>query len=147
MARKTSLLPAAIIALVMLWAAGAQTAYLENVPTTLTQPDGTVLNCFISGDEFYHRVHDAAGFTIVPDPSTGWYVYAQRKGDDLAPSSFKAGGTNPADRLQPGLMPSPDRLKALHQGLTGMAGKGDRAPKAPTTGSINNVVIFIRFAD
>ena len=147
MARKTRLLAAAIAALAMMWVARAQAAYLENVPTTLTQPDGTVLNCFISGDEFYHRVHDAAGFTIVPDPATGWYVYAQRKGDDLAPSLFKAGAADPAGRLQPGLMPAPERLKALHQGLPGMAGKGDPAPKAPATGSINNIVIFIRFAD
>jgi hypothetical protein len=29
-------------------------AYLQNVPQTITQPDGTTLECFATGDEFYN---------------------------------------------------------------------------------------------
>ena len=28
-------------------------AYLENIPLTLYQPDGTTVDCFATGDEFY----------------------------------------------------------------------------------------------
>ena len=52
----------------------AQAAYLENVPVTLVQPNGDTLRCFATGDEFYHRLHDAQGFTIVQDHTTGYYV-------------------------------------------------------------------------
>jgi hypothetical protein len=52
--------------------APAWAVYLENVPTTLTQPDGRTVACLIDGDEFFHRVHDAAGYTIIPDPASGW---------------------------------------------------------------------------
>lgn len=47
-----------------------QAAPLTNVPIKLTQPDGTVLNVFASGDEFYNWVHDKDNYTIIPDPAT-----------------------------------------------------------------------------
>lgn len=39
-------------------------APLKNVRQTLKQPDGTIINCYASGDEFYHWLHDKEGFTI-----------------------------------------------------------------------------------
>ena len=51
-------------------------AYLRNIPMTVTQPDGTILQCFASGDEFFNYLHDADGFTIIQHPQTGYYVYA-----------------------------------------------------------------------
>jgi len=40
-------------------AAFAEPAF--NIPMSLTQPDGSVLECFASGDEFFHYFHDAQG--------------------------------------------------------------------------------------
>jgi M6 family metalloprotease-like protein len=63
--------------------------YLENVPYKLTQPDGEVLNVFITGDEFFRRVHDSEGYSIVMG-NGGWYYYAlyDPVADDLIPSQF-----------------------------------------------------------
>ena len=60
----------------------ANAAPVRNMPVKRLQPNGDTLNCFISGDEYYHRLHDANGYTIVQSPSTGWYVYADRQWDD-----------------------------------------------------------------
>ena len=53
-------------------------APLFNVPTTVTQPDGTVLELYSSGDEFFNYIHDANGFLIMKNDE-GWYVYAQEE--------------------------------------------------------------------
>lgn len=34
------------------------------------------MRCFLTGDEYYHRLHDAKGYTIVQNPETGYWVYA-----------------------------------------------------------------------
>jgi len=64
-------------------------AYLENVPTQLVQPNGELLNLFITGDEFFRRVHDSDGYSIVPG-SDGWYYYAlyDAEIDELVPSEY-----------------------------------------------------------
>ncbi len=72
--------------------------YLENVPYQLTQPNGEVLNVFITGDEFYRRVHDSNGYSIVPG-NDGWYYYAMYDAvlDDLIPSEFVVTATQRTD--------------------------------------------------
>ena len=50
-------------------------APLKNIPARITQPDGKVIDCFASGDEFYNYLHDANGFTIVR-AENGYYCYA-----------------------------------------------------------------------
>ncbi|MDR0368111.1 MAG: hypothetical protein LBH82_03095, partial [Bacteroidales bacterium] len=46
-------------------------AYLKNVPQTLTQPDGSIIHCFATGDEFHNWLHDSLGYTIIQDATTG----------------------------------------------------------------------------
>ena len=64
-------------------------AYLENIPTQLVQPNGEVLNLFKTGDEFYNRVHDSEGYSIVKGKD-GWYYYAiyDEINDQLIPSEY-----------------------------------------------------------
>jgi len=64
-------------------------AYLKNVPYQLVQPNGEILNTFITGDEFYQRVHDSEGYSIVLRED-GWYCYAlyDEINDELIPSDF-----------------------------------------------------------
>lgn len=59
------------MALMFTLAASASAMPLFNVPTTLVQPNGDTLHCFVSGDEYYHRLHDADGYTIVQNQQTG----------------------------------------------------------------------------
>ena len=63
--------------------------YLENVPFRLVQPNGEVLDVFITGDEFYRRVHDKEGYSIILR-GDGWYVYALYNSDldELEPSKY-----------------------------------------------------------
>lgn len=119
---------------------------VDNMPFTITQPDGTTFDCFITGDEFYRRVHDENNFTIIKDSSTGFFVYARSDGENLIPTKFKAGSIDPE---AVGLTPN------LYENISNLEKEIDEyfAPlkttdyKAPTTGVLNNLVIFIRFSD
>ena len=121
-------------------------APLRDIPTELTQPDGSTFKCYMSGDEYYHRYHDQDGFTIIQNPQTGWYVFAQKQGPDLSLSEFRAGIDNPGTAgLAPNLMPD---KSILSQKIVDIRGPDGRSyGRAPTTGSINSLCIFIRFSD
>jgi len=72
-----------------------EAAYLKFVPSKITQPDGSVIECFLTGDEFYNWRHDKDGYTIIKNPKTRWFVYAVRSGDTLAATDYVFGNTNP----------------------------------------------------
>ncbi|MBR4217933.1 MAG: M6 family metalloprotease domain-containing protein [Bacteroidales bacterium] len=130
----------------------AQAAYLTNVPRTVVQPNGDTLHCFISGDEFHHWLHDKDGYTIIQDKQTGYYVYAIREGEALAPTSYIAGKVNPASV---GLAPYQNisaslwmqkreqmEAPARKMDMSSVATKGEK-----NHGVLNNIIIFINFAD
>ncbi len=121
-------------------------AYLRNQPITDKQPDGTVLNLYASGDEFYNWVHDKEGYTIMLNDK-GWYVYAMQKGSDITQSSAIVGKDNPAaSGIKPLVNKSPEEIGRIRRSgyqRTNSNGIGN----APHTGAINNIVIFIRFSD
>lgn len=92
-----------ITTLLLCMAAFSYAAHIDNVPRVLIQPNGDTLRCFASGDEFYLRLHDEKGFTIVQDKQTGYYVYAEKRDGQVMPTAWVAGTCNPADKgLQPG---------------------------------------------
>ena len=62
-----------LLAMLLLGATSVFSAPFQNVKKILKQPDGTELHCFASGDEFYNRLHDADGFTIV-QAENGYFV-------------------------------------------------------------------------
>ncbi len=66
----------------------AYCSHFENLPTTITQPNGVVVNCFVTGDEYYSWLHDANNFTIVQNSNTGYYCYALLQNDELVPSIY-----------------------------------------------------------
>ena len=47
-----------------------------NIPVALIQPDDSIINCFISGDEYYHWFHDENNYTIIQSNKDGYYYYA-----------------------------------------------------------------------
>ena len=51
----------------------SQGAYLQNIPVNLYQPDHSILNCMITGDEYYVRIHDDNNYTIIQNPVDGYY--------------------------------------------------------------------------
>lgn len=119
--------------------------YMQNLPSQVTQPDGTILNLLASGDEFYNKLHDANGYTIIQSQTDGYYYYAQKIGEELVPSAWRVGSTNPAVvNLTPNLNISEAAYK---EKARQMRSRNTRNTHAPSTGTVNNICILIRFAD
>jgi M6 family metalloprotease-like protein len=122
-------------------------ALLFNVPQTITQPDGTVIHCLASGDEFSNRLHDADDYTIVQNYKNGKYVYAVPEGTGLKASDYVVGQFDPkALGLTKSLREDPEIVKARveESGRLNNTGHGNRSLNI---GQYNNLVVFVRFAD
>jgi M6 family metalloprotease-like protein len=128
-------------------------AYLRNVPVQVKQPDGEILNLYATGDEFYHWVHDADGFTVIRDQKTGVVVYAILKNDELVSSGYRAGRIDPSSvGLHPYINIPVYKIKEKNIKTQLAAEQApfrelDQPMSAPSTGAINNIVVFIRFDD
>lgn len=130
----------------------AQAAPIRDFPVTLVQPDGEVIKCFVSGDEYFNYYHDAAGYKIIQDPATGYYTYAVEKDGKFAPSQYQVNKVSPeALKLPKSLTPSKtpkDTSKGLMINQFPFRTLDNTQPiaNAPKTGTINNIVVFIRFS-
>lgn len=126
-----------------------QAAYFSNVPYTLRQPNGDTLQCLISGDEYYHYLHDADGFTIVKNAYTGYYMYAEMNGGKVVPSCHVAGKVNPRSvGLAPGARISTEEWQARRERMEAPLKSAATLTRATRNFDLlNNLVIFIRFAD
>jgi M6 family metalloprotease-like protein len=136
----------ALALLTIVVSSGVAAAPLRFVPQRVMQPDGAILECFASGDEYYNWLHDELGYTIVQNPSTGYYVYALPGKGGLSPSSLIPGRGNPALLgVEPWLMiPAEEIIARREASLAAVPGP---VVNAPTLGSFTNIVIFIRFSD
>lgn len=56
-----------------------------DVRQTITQPNGDVIECYTSGDEFFSYLHDSDGNIIVQN-TQGQYVYAKLENNIMVPS-------------------------------------------------------------
>jgi M6 family metalloprotease-like protein len=132
-----------------------ESAYLRNVPVQVRQPDGEIISLFASGDEFYNWIHDANGYTIVRNPETGYFVYAGKKDGALFPSSRRVSSQAEINlqsvtflSIPQHLTHSPDmRLSPQLLFPQGSPANPEEIFNAPRIGTINNIVIFIRFSD
>lgn len=121
-------------------------APLRNVTTQVTQPDGSAYSCFMTGDEYYHRIHDAKGYTIIQNPKTGWFVYAEKQGLELVPGIHVPGITAPeAVGLTPNLMIDNSLIQERVERFRSPT--RDQYGRAASIGTINNICIFVRFSD
>jgi M6 family metalloprotease-like protein len=119
--------------------------YVENQPFEHTQPDGTKLSLYVSGDEYYHRVHDANGYTILLDRETGYAVFAEPDGNSIKASGNVVGTVDPAALgIQPNLF---KQDPAIEQRWKQQQVWRDAGAKGSPTGLLNNIVGFVRFND
>ena len=121
---------------------------LKNIPIRLTQPDGQVIECFASGDEFYNYLHDANGFTIVKGEG-GYYCYAMHdsRGEVVA-SPYRVNTVDPASV---GLLPYAKISEKAYRQRRQAREQHIQPIKRPADGELNhgrynNLVVFIRFA-
>ena len=117
-------------------------APFKNIKKTLTQPDGTILHCFASGDEFYNRLHDIDGYTIV-QAENGYFVYATTDKDGkIIPTQHIAGKSNPKTLgIKPNIVIS---QKEYFNKREKMAMHVNRANNL-NHGVYNNLIVYIKF--
>lgn len=127
------------------WMSSSEAGILKDVPQVLRQPNGMVIQCFASGDEFYNWLHDASGYTIIQDPETGYYCYATLVNGNLCASPHIVGQVSPQEA---------DLTRGVHLGAAQIREKirtmfpdWPKRGRAPTTGTVANLVFFVRFSD
>ena len=128
----------------LLWALSDYAAPVSFSPYSISQPNGIILNCFVSGDEFFNWLHDANGYTIIQG-SDGYYYYGETLGNEVVPTTFKVGEADPAEvGIQKwAKIPKEEyqRRRALLQY------NPEPSIRAPHSGTLNNLVMYIRFSD
>lgn len=134
-----------IVMLALLAVSSLFAAKLMNQPVTLTQPDGTEFHCLASGDEFFNYYHDEDGYTIIMNPADGYFYYAVRDDDAITASQWRADRADPeAVGIEPGILISDREYAERKAAYYPVDRDGSRAP---STGTVNNLVVYIRFAD
>ena len=136
-----------LITLLLALGLTAWAAPLKNVEVTLTQPDGQVIHCFASGDEFYNYLHDANGFTIVKGDGS-YYVYAAKDANgNVVPTSYRVNSVDPAKvGLQPYVKISEKEYHARrYERERHILPPQTKNGKELNHGRYNNLVVFIRF--
>ena len=78
--------------------------WFEDIPRTITQPNGTTINCFITGDQYARRLHNALDYTIILNEEDGYFYYAEPGIDGgLIASDLVVGISDPqTGGLEPG---------------------------------------------
>jgi len=126
-------------------------AYLTDVPVTVTQPDGIVLNIFATGDEFYNWLHDENGYTIIKDQTDGYYCYAELVDGQLVPTDILPGIDNPeVVGLTPNVNPPNEIIRQnIDYYIADITPSITRTDFTNAQGQVtlNNIVVYIRFAD
>jgi M6 family metalloprotease-like protein len=147
--KKITLLHYPVITLLLFFLAiiNINAAPLKDIPMTVVQPNGDTLRCYASGDEFFNYLHDAAGFSIIQNDE-GYYMYAKYDGYKIVPSTFVAGKVNPAQKgLQPHVLISNEQYQAQRAKWFDFEDIPRTRTSETNRGTINNLVVFIRFAD
>lgn len=127
-----------VFALSHIWLIGAP---FFNLPHVIIQPNGQEIACFVSGDEFFHRIHDKKGYTVVQNVSDGFYYYARLDGDELVPTPGRVGACIP-DTL--GILPGLVIPVKTYTQLKSAQFVRD-TKKAFSGKSYSNIVLFVRF--
>ncbi len=131
-----------LILFAFLLGVSARADRVKNRPVIKTQPDGQIINCFVSGDEFFNYLHDKEGFTIIQHDN-GYYYYATKDDGKIIASNYKVNSINPAStELKKGIKISAEEYnKRRNARERSMKGFKD----APTTGTVNTIAVYIRF--
>jgi M6 family metalloprotease-like protein len=137
---------------------------------TFTQPDGTALRVRGWGDQHHAAFETLNGYTVVQDPVSGFYQYADvtPDGDELVPTGARPRLVNPATLgIAPGVRMSRAAAKATALEQTGlppgtsrweerrrqfketmrMRGIAPAPPQRQTVGTFVGLCLLIEFSD
>jgi M6 family metalloprotease-like protein len=120
-------------------------AWLDNIQSSLTQPDKTVIDVLLSGDEFHNWAHNEDGYTIIQDIKTGNWCWAKTTNEGgLESTGYPIHLYSPQSLgLQPKLNISEEKYQEKrrdHDSNTRLT-----YSRTPTTGTVQNITFFIKF--
>jgi len=123
-------------------------------PTQLSQPDGSSVSARVWGDEYHQRIEDLAGYTLIPDPLSGWICYAELApdGSELRSTGVRAGDPVPAGLSRGVRLPS-DVVAAKVAAARAAGGfdprDGEKAdyPLPAVAGAVRGIALLVVFAD
>ncbi len=123
--------------------------YVENDTVTIQQPDGKSYQMYLTGDEFFMRIHDIDGYILTHEPD-GYFYYAREwNNDKWVASSYRVGSINPKSTdLKTWMLPPAEYFERV------ILPERESAMKAPplktrkmTNGKSTAIVILVKFAD
>ncbi len=121
--------------------------YFNNLPYTIMQPNGKTIHCFVSGDEYFNWIHDENGYTII-QADNGYYYYAIKDGDVVKPSKYIVNTINPEKAgLKKWVKISNEEYQLRREEILETNKNSINSSKAPHSGILNNLVVYIRFSD
>lgn len=123
--------------------------WFDEIPREIRLPDGSMLDCYVTGDQYLRRLHDEDNYTIVLNKNDGFYYYAEKNSsNELVPSAFKVGSVDPEEiGFEAGLSFGYDEYISK-KNFYEDDNSGSRPNRdAPSSGEISQINVFIRFAD
>jgi len=130
--------------------------------TKLRQPDGTLVEVRIWGDEYHQIVESLDGFALVRDPTSGAICYAKPADgkEDLASSGVVVGHPIPQSlalkrHLRPSAAAIRNRVSAARAafsapasaGTPQVAGTGEPVPATTPSGRVEGICLLVDFSD
>lgn len=137
-----------IFSLFILGFINSSAAPLHFEPVSKKLPDGSMINLFISGDEFFNYLHDANEFPV-GEGSDGNYYYLIQTGDNFNMTTYRYPVSDPVKikGIKKVSIPSfvAEKRKAFYKKIDEeLVKKGIKTPNK-SVGAFNNLVIYIRF--
>lgn len=137
----------------MAFSINAFAIYVEKMPYSITQPDGTKIDCFITGDEFGGMIHDQNGYSLLKNEKDGWWYYAETINDKVVCSKYVVGKINPVEKeLKKGVhsfdkefYEKVTKHRKENIGKFSVSGGILKSASTISSGTIQTLVIFVRF--
>jgi len=123
------------------------------------QPDGSIIQAKVWGDEFYRVVESMDGFTLVRDPASRKMCYAELSADasELISTGVPAGELLPENvRLEPHVRISKEAVRARLEAAQDRfaapqsgprLGQQDAPAAPPTLGEVRGICLLVDFSD
>lgn len=123
-------------------------APIKNYPVQLSQPDGSVIECYVSGDEFFNYYHTSEGY-FIKQGNDGYYYLADQTDGKIVTTLFRADRINPAGlKIEKWLQPDEESIKyrkEFQSNYDKFSKSKDDVNLLAREGKLNNIVIFIKF--
>ncbi|MEW6250334.1 MAG: M6 family metalloprotease domain-containing protein [Planctomycetota bacterium] len=148
-----------VVALLALAVPLTRADYVDGEVLPMTQPDGTLLQVRIWGDEFYTVVETLDGYTLIRDPLTGYICYAglSEDGNALYSTGVAVGTGDPAGlglarhvRINPEAAAAQARVVREHFRRYGGPGPWSGETDGldgPTVGDVKGICLIVDFVD